>query len=576
MVETRIDPITLEVIRHAFIAAADEMKINLMRTAYNPIIYEVLDFSCGVFDRNCRMIAQADGLPIFLGNLTAAVRAVVEDVGRERLKPGDIYLFNDPYVAGNHVNDVTTVMPVFHGDDLVAFTSTRAHWLDIGGKDPGGSIDCTDIVQEGLWLRSIQLYDGGHLNDSVWRIIEYNVRYTKNMLGDLRAQVAASRTGEERMAEIFTRHGSAATEAAIAELLRQGEERARAAIRAMPDGEYEAEACLDDDCLGNGPLPVRVKAIVDGDSLTLDLAGSAPQNVGPVNCGLPATLAACRIAFKAMTSFDVPANEGDFVPLELTAPEDSMFNATYPAPTFMYGTHLILLSDVVIRALSQAVPDRTIAGHYGSLTGFMIVGHDPGSGKLYIQQEPEVGGWGASARGDGENAMIFVADGDTRNILAEVIESRFPLRLERHELRQDSGGPGRNRGGLGIYREYRIVGHDAHMTCIMDREQCPPWGLFDGKPADHDRVVVTAPDGSEDVHLKGMRVPVGDGTLISVQTGGGGGWGDPFQREVERVRQDIVAGYVGADTARSEYGVALDPETLVVDEAETRRLRGAT
>ena len=352
---TNVDPITREVLRHALVAAADEMKINLMRTAYNPIIYEVLDFSCGVFDRDCRMIAQADGLPIFLGNLGAAVRAVVDDIGLDEFKDGDIYLFNDPYAQGNHLNDLTTVMPVFFEGEIVAFASTRAHWLDIGGKDPGGSIDCTDIVQEGLWLRSVRLYDAGTLNESIWRIIEYNVRYTKNMLGDLRAQVAASRTGQQRLLEVIRRYGIGVFDAAIKELLAQGEQRVRNAIQSMADGVYEAEAQLDDDCVGNGPVAVKVRATIDADEIHLDLAGSSPQTTGPVNCGFPATLAAARIALKALCNPDVPANEGDFAPLHVTAPDRSIFNAKYPAPTFMYGTHLILLTDVIVRALGGAI-----------------------------------------------------------------------------------------------------------------------------------------------------------------------------------------------------------------------------
>lgn len=572
---TRVDPVTKEVLRHAFVAAADEMKINLMRTAYNPIIYEVLDFSCGVFDSRCRMIAQADGLPIFLGNLAAAVQEVVNDIGADKLRPGDIYLFNDPYAQGNHLNDLTTIQPVFDRDgELAAFASTRAHWLDIGGKDPGGSIDCSDIVQEGLWFRSVQLYEEGKLNESIWRIIEYNVRYTKNMLGDLRAQVAASRTGEQRLQEVIERYGRATFDEAIDEIIQEGEQRVRNAVGLMTDGVYEAEGCLDDDCVGNGPLVVKVKATVAADTLTIDLTGSSPQTPGPVNCGLPATLAAARIALKAFCNPDIPANEGDFAPLELVAPEGSIFSAVYPAPTFMYGTHLILLTDVIIRALGEAAPDRAIAGHYGNLSGFMLVGNSPETGQLYIQQEPEVGGWGANARDDGENALIFVADGDTRNISAEVIESRFPLRLERHELRRDSGGPGRNRGGLGILRDYRIVGHDSWLTCIMDRSICPPWGLDGGAYAKHDQVMVTSPGAEAQRHMKAMRVPVVDGTLVSVQTGGGGGWGDPLEREPGRVQTDVVAGYVSAAAARERYGVVLTEE-LEVDEESTTEARSS-
>jgi N-methylhydantoinase B len=344
---------------------------------------------------------------------------------------------------------------------------------------------------------------------------------------------------------------------------RQGEQRVRAAIAAMPDGVYEAESCLDDDCVGSDPLAIRVRATIAGDELEVDLEGSAPQNPGPVNCGFPATLSACRIALKSITNPDLPACEGDFVPMTVKAPENSMFNARYPAPTFMYGTHLILLVDVICRALAAAIPDQVLAGHYGNLSGCMLVGEDPGTGELYIQQEPENGGWGASRTSDGESAMVFVADGDTRNITAEVLEARFPLRLERHELRQDSGGPGKFRGGLGIYREYRILGHTAYLTAIMDRKVDPPWGLEGGRSAWHCRVVIDPAVEGERVMQKPMRVPVSDGSLVSVQTGGGGGWGEPFERDPALVSADVAAGYVSRAAAERDYGVVLGDDLEV-------------
>jgi N-methylhydantoinase B len=570
-----LDPITVEVLRHAFAAAADEMKINLMRTAFNPLIYEVLDFSVGIFDRRARMIAQADGLPIFLGNLGIAVQRVVDDIGLDAFRPGDIYLFNDPYLQGNHVNDVTTVQPVFDAEGQVAaFAVTRAHWLDIGGKNPGGAIDSTDVVQEGLWFRSVPLYEAGVPNTGVWRIIEYNVRYQRNMLGDLRAQVAASHTGDHRLRALLERYGRTGFDSAVQTIISQAETRARAAIAAMPDGTYEAAGQLDDDCLGHGPLDVCVRATIAGDRLTLDLEGSAPQNVGPVNCGLPATLSAARLVLKALTTPDQPANDGDFAPLELIVPDDSMFNAQYPAPTFMYGTHLILLADVILRALAAAAPGRAIAGHYGNLSGFQIDGIDPASGQLYIQQEPEVGGWGAHAGGDGENALIFLCDGDARNISSEIVEARFPLRMERHALRPDSGGAGQHRGGLGILRDYRVLGHEARCMAIMDRKVCPPWGIAGGEDAQHCQVVVNPPGEAPEVHQKIMGHPLADGAVVSVQTGGGGGWGDPHRRPADAVREDVLAGYVSVESARADYGVAIDPVTSEIDHETTRRLRG--
>lgn len=544
-----IDPIRLEMIRHGLITTAEEMKLHLARTAYNPILYEVLDFSCGVFDAAGRLLAQADGLPIFLGALGAAVRCVIADIGADQMTDGDIFLFNDPYEQGNHINDVTTVAPVFVDGGLVAFAVTRAHWLDIGGKDPGGSIDSVDVIQEGLWLRSIRLVAAGRTDENLMRMIGANVRGRDAMLGDLRAQLAASRTGCRRLLSLWMRHGAETVTAATERMQRQGAARTRRFLGAIADGMYEAESSIDSDGLGSGPLRVHVRATVEGERISVDVRESAPQARGPVNCGAPAALASCRIAVKALSSPAVPACEGDFEPIEMVFADDAptIFNARYPAPTFLYGKQL---TEVLIKALAAAVPGRAIAGNYDDLAGFMLTGSAPG-GERWIHQEPEVGGWGAGVERDGESALIFVGDGDARNIPAEVLEARYPLRLERYELRTDSGGPGFRRGGLGIRREYRVLGGGVRMLAVMDRTVNPPWALGEGRPGEPS-VVRVQPAGEAYTWVNS--VPVAEGALVTVLTGGGGGWGDPGSRERERVAADLRAGYITEAHAERAYG----------------------
>ncbi len=544
-----IDPILLEIIRHGLIATAEEMKLHLARTAYNPILYEVLDFSCGVFDAGARLLAQADGLPIFLGALGAAVRCVIADIGADRMEDGDVFLFNDPYEQGNHINDVTTVAPVLVDGGLVAFAVTRAHWLDIGGKDPGGSIDSVDVVQEGLWLRSIRLVAAGRTDDNLMRMIGANVRGRDAMLGDLRAQLAASRTGCRRLLSLWARYGAQTVAAATARMQSQGAARTRRFLESIADGVYEAESSIDSDGLGSGPLRVHVRATVEGDRIRIDLSGSAPQARGPLNCGAAAALASCRIAVKALSSPAVAACDGDFEPIEIVFAGDvpTIFNARYPAPTFLYGKQL---TEVLIKALARAVPGRAIAGNYDDLAGFMLTGPAPG-GERWIHQEPEVGGWGAGAECDGESALIFVGDGDARNIPAEVLEARYPLRLERHELRVDSGGPGFRRGGLGIAREYRVLSGGVRMLAVMDRTVNPPWPIGEGHPGEPSVVRVAPPD---EVYTWVNSVPVAKGALVSVLTGGGGGWGDPANRERERIVADLEAGYITEAHAERAYG----------------------
>lgn len=572
-VPRRVDPIVMEIVRHGFIAIAEEMKTNLMRTAYNPIIYEVLDFSVGVFDRDGNMIAQAAGLPIFLGDLGTAVKQVAIDVGPENMKPGDIYLINDPYTAGVHLNDVTAIGPVFAGRRLVGFTVSRAHWLDTGGKSPGGAADATDIFQEGLRLRSVRLYDQGRLDRSVMQIIRDNVRWSEAQLGDLRAQVAAAKTGEERFLELVRRFGARTLLDVVAEILAKGEEATRRAIAAMPDGVYEAEGFLDNDCVGSGPLRVRAKVTISGDQMTIDLSGSEKQTRGPMNTGLSASISACRTAFKCVTDPLSPVNEGNFVPLKVLVPEDSIFNVKYPGASFLDGPGQILLIDVVLKALGQALGEVVPAAHYGDMAGFMIYGRDPATGREFIQQEPEGGGWGAWSGGDGENMLVFIADGDTRNIPCEVIEAKYPLRLERYELRRDSGGPGQWRGGLGACRDYRVLTGEAFMTAIMEREVCPPWGAAGGLAGAHDVVMVNPGTAAERRMMKTTGYRLAEGDLCSVRTGGGGGYGDPLERDPEAVRLDVVRGLVSLEAASRDYGVVLDPGSLEIDQEATRRLR---
>ena len=573
---TTVDPITLEIVRHGLIAAADEMKINLMRTAYNTIIYEVLDFSVGLFDRNGDIISQAAGLPIFLGNLGEAIKVVSRDVGLENFEPGDIYLINDTYTSGTHLNDMTVISPVFvnDGEELIGFAASRAHWLDVGGRDPGGWLtDTTEIYQEGLRLRSVRLYDAGKPNRSIFQILRDNVRYADSVLGDLRAQIAAGRTGEQRFQAIVERYGLETVQACITQMHNEGEQTSRHAVARMKDGVYTAEAFMDDDGVDVDQPKVKVTVTVAGDEMTIDLTGSEPQCTGPINCGLVATISGVRVAFKCVTSPLTPVTEGDFRPLKIIVPDDSMFNAQLPAPSAVYGIILMTLCDTIFKALAEAIPDRVPAAHYCDVCAVFIYGVDPRTDRPYMQVEPEGGGWGAFANRDGENVLIAIADGDTRNVPVEVLEARFPLQLERYEVRQDSGGPGKFRGGLGHYRDYLILDHDAFLTTVQERTKCPPWGLAGGKAAAINALIVN-PDTPEAESIKKVNhKPVKAGSRISVRTGGGGGYGNPFERDPELVRLDVVRGYVSREAARQEYGVVLQPDTLAIDVEETQRLR---
>lgn len=572
LAQLQVDPITLEIIRHGLVAAADEMKINLMRTAYNTVIYEVLDFSVGLFDRDGNMISQTSGLPIFLGNLGETVRTLKKDVGEEGLAPGDVYLTNDSYVAGSHLNDVCAVSPIFLKDEVLGFAVSRAHWIDVGGRDPGGWFsDTTEIYQEGIRLRSVQLFRAGKPNDAVFRILRDNVRYSDSIMGDVRAQIAACRTGEERFLEIVRHFGKETLLAAISEIHRQAEIVTRKAISEMKDGVYHAEAFMDDDGVAIDRPKIAVTVTVAGDSITLDLAGSAPQVKGPINVSVTATISAARVALKCLTAPLSPVCEGAFKPLRVVVPDDCMFNAKPPAPCAVWIISITLI-DTIFRALAPALPHGAPAGQYGDVAAIFIFGDDPRTNRPYLIVEPEGGGWGAFPDRDGESVLIAIADGDTRNIPVEIVETKYPLRIERYEVRQDSGGAGTFRGGLGHYRDFRILDHHARITGTMERSKCPPWGLDGGRDGATNVMVVNPGTHEEHPHQKTSALPLKPNDVVSVRTGGGGGFGSPFQRDPEAVRQDVLDAYVSREAARREYGVILT-ENLEVDRGATERAR---
>lgn len=575
MAKLETDPITVEIIRNAMIAAAQEMKISLAKTSYNPIIYEVLDFSVGILNREGEMLAQVPGLPVFLGNLGDAIRTVVDDLGYEAITPGDVFIINDPYAVGTHLTDVTIFAPIFHGDELLGFAATRAHWIDIGGHAPGGWFtDTTEVYQEGLRFRSIKLYNEGKPNEDILRMIKSNIRHAESVLGDMQAQIASCRTGERRFVEIIEKYGKRTVFESIAQIMDQSELKVRESIRKIPNGSYVAQAFLDGDGVEKEELRVKVKTIVEDDEMNVDLSESEPELSGPMNCGWAATIAAVRMGFKAITTPDDPVNEGSFRPLKIELPLGTMFSATEPNPVSQWIVPICTLTDVFLKSLAPALPEDIPAAHYGDVCATFIYGIDPRNGKPYVHVEPEGGGWGASFHRDGESMLIAILDGDTKNVPVEVVEARYPLRIERYELRRDSGGPGKYRGGLGAIRNYRILNHSAQMTVTYERSKQPPWGLFGGEQGATNGVVLFNSKSEEPVKIqKATRYPLPSGTLLSTRTGGGGGWGDPLERDPRLVKEDVMDGYVSPEAAREDYGVVLDPQAYEVNWEATEELR---
>jgi len=539
-----VDPVTVEVIRNALNSIASQMNNNLARSAYTPIIYEMKDCSVGLFDAQARLLGQAPGLPIFLGNLEVAIHVTTEHFGGlDVYRPGDVYAVNDSYLVGSHLNDVTVFSPIFHGGELVGFGATKAHWMDIGSKDPSQAMDSTEIYQEGYRIGPTKLYDAGEPVTGVLEFLTRNSRLPRSVWGDLHAQIAACRTGERQLAELLERFGRATVEEAAEAVFDQCERLDREAIRQVPDGRYRVSGDLDSWGPGGDPVHVEVAVEVAGEEVHVDLAGSSPQTPGCMNCGFAQTIAAARLAFKFLINPEVDVTAGTFRNLTVTSPEATVFDAREPAACQYYYPHLGLMIDLFIRALAEALPDRVVAGQPADAMNILFSGVDPDSREPFVSGEATAVGWGAYEGGDGTNGLINYGGGDLKNIPVEVQESRWPLRVHRYALRPDSGGRGRWRGGLGIEREYEVLAEGVNVSTWFERTLTPGWGLFGGEPGQITEVTMTTDEGRVDL-LKVNQRPAPAGARIVVATGGGGGYGDPAQRDPAAHREDLVDGYV--------------------------------
>ncbi|MGW5685525.1 hydantoinase B/oxoprolinase family protein [Nonomuraea sp. NPDC003754] len=539
-----IDPVTTEIIRCALLQAAEDMNTTLIRSSYTPVIYEAKDCAVALLDRDHNVLGQSSGLPIFLGNLEVCTRETERLLGRDVWQEGDVWVLNDSYIGGTHLNDVTVYGPIFVDGELAGFAASRAHWLDMGSKDPGGSMDSTSIFQEGLRMGPTKIYDNGRPCRDLHEVIARNVRFPHATLGDMRAQVACAMTGQRRLAEIVGRWGIETVMAARDEIFAQTERLERQAIAAIPDGTYTAGGFLDNDGIDlDTPLPVNVTVTVEGERVHVDLTDCADQATGPVNCGAAQAVAAVRVAYKLLVSADVPLNGGSFRPLDVVTRPGSMLAAQSPAACQYYYSHLGLLIDLVVKALAPVVPDRAAAASYGDSLIVQFTGTDPRTGKLYVSQEATVGGWGAWEGGDGETCLINNVNGALRDMPIEVLETLFPVRVTRYEVRPDTGGLGQWRGGNGVVREYEFIG-DTSLSLWFERSVTPAWGLAGGTAGAPPRVTLNPGSPRQREMLKVNALPVRAGDVLRCESGGGGGYGPAELRDPEAAADDLAQGMV--------------------------------
>ena len=535
-----IDAIALEVMRHALSSVAEEMNANLIRSAYSPNIKERRDCSSAIFDADGEMIAQAESIPVHLGAMPYSVAAAV--IGFPEMEAGDVVVLNDPYAGGAHLPDVTFVAPVFAEGALVAFVANRAHHADVGGKEPGSLAgDTREIYQEGLRIPPVRLWKRGALDGELMRLILLNVRTPEERWGDLQAQHAACAIGIERMAELFREYGGGRLSEGMRAISDYSERRMRAAIEALPDGSASFEDVLDGDGVTEDPIPLRVQIRIDGGEIVVDFGGSSPQVAGPVNAVEAVTASASFYAIRALTDPGIPANAGCYRPIRVEAPAGTIVNCLAPAP--VVGGNLETsqrMVDVILGAFGRLVPERAIAACQGTMNNAAIGGIDPRTGLAYSLYETIGGGTGARLDRDGIDG-IHSHMTNTLNTPIEALEIAYPLRVERYELRAGSAGAGRHRGGLGIRRDIRCIGHDARVSFLTDRRSSRPYGIAGGEPGIRGENLLIRNGERIELPAKGT-TSMESGDIISIRTPGGGGYGDPQSRASESTRRDTREG----------------------------------
>ncbi|GAB5469072.1 MAG: hydantoinase B/oxoprolinase family protein [Rhodospirillales bacterium] len=552
-----LDRITLDILSGKLTATVDEMGAVLARTSMSPLIYEILDFACGLCDAQGRLIAQGNGITLFTGTFSEQVGHLIAKHG-DSLAPGDVFIANHPYDGGTHANDVAIMRPIFLPDgSLLAFAVAVAHWLDIGGAKPGSlPPDATEIFQEGLRLPCLRLCRDQSIDPTLLDLLSVNLRFPDLAIGDLKAELAATQIAEDRLLQAAARYGGETLRACFAHILQRDEVASRRAVAALPDGVYSARDTIDGDGASDTAIPVELAVTIAGESMTFDFTGCAAARPAPINCTRGALLSAVKTVFKALVEPQATANDGWFAPLRLIAPPGTVFTAEAPSPVGWYYEGSAQASELAWKALAPLAPERFSAGSYMSLTVAYICGRGGEGRRAYVHIEPAHGGWGAAEGADGASALIALTDGDTYNTACEVIEDKFPLRLRSYRLNTEAGGgAGRWRGGFGLIREYEILEEGNFLYCSVGRSRTPPWGLEGGEDGSCNGVEVLR-DGEVLRLARTPHVELQPGDRVRIVTGGGGGYGSPLERPRDAVAADLAAGYVTPEIARDLYGWA--------------------
>ena len=571
MTSRDIDPIKFEVMRSAFVEATEEMAATLRRSAYSTNVKTRQDFSCAFFDSDLRVVAQAFTQAVHLGSFVALVPRAIEIYGVENLEPGDMLVINDPYSGGVHLNDVTVIAPFYLDNELIGYFASLAHHVDVGGGAPASLGAFQEIYQEGVIIPPVKMVVAGEIDHDIFTLVLAQIRSKRETTGDFRAQVSANLIGNRRLASLFDRYGLDEIMFYMDELLEYTARRTRAGIAGLPKGTYKAEGFLDSDGFTDKVVKLVIEVRIDDDGVFFDTTGSDPQRRAPVNSTYAMTFSGCAYALRALLDKDLPVNDGFYRYMNVTAPPGTVTHAVHPAPVVGGWETEDRLNDLIFKALSDAVPERVPAGTKAMQCqmGFGVI--DPVDREYKCSYEALAGGYGGRATLDGPDAVQAHGQ-NTENAPIEETEAKHPVRINRYELVENSDGPGKHRGGLGLRRDYMFPDVEARFTILADREISGPWGLFGGK-AGKKAYYILNPDGEARELGSKLTLDLMPGDVVSYQTCGGGGYGPPFERSPELVLRDVREGKVSPERACTEYGVVVDTDNWTVDEAGTEALR---
>ena len=573
---SKIDPITFAVVRNKLISIANGMIETAAHCGVSSFLSTIMDCSFAILDADAGIIAQSEkGILLFLSSSSPSTKSCIDFIGKENIEPGDVIISTVPEFTGNHTSDAVLFTPIFFNNKLFGYATTKAHWQDVGAKNTYPT-DASNIYEEGLRIPPVKLYRRGELQSEILDIIRWNSRASEQVWGDIQAQIAGCHFGENQVTELLNKYGVETIGACISEMYDHSERITRLAIEKIPDGTWTAEDFIDSNGVDlDKPIKTKVTVTIKGSDITIDFTGSGPEQRGPMNGLWVTTLSASRMAIKALTSPELPANEGSTRPVTVIAPKGCVYNAGPTAPCFLCGNVASTILELINKAMHKVLPERIPACSGGDVCGMGYFGINPDTGRHWATLSSAAIGNGADYYSDGDNCTShhsIAGAGGGRGGSIELTESTFPLMVEQYELIQDSGGAGKHRGGLGSSLQIKLLS-PATLFAFVEKGKSPHWGVDGGKEGLRNYSIIKPENEEEYEILKTSGKPLEKGCRVTAVAGGGGGYGNPRERNIEDVRQDVINGYVSIEQARQDYGVVIDPKSLEVDNKATEELR---